>query len=163
LGWYFSSNASEFRKYVFWTGSVVAFIIAASRGKLLGLSLTWLIAIIGFLVASSFWVGNILRRFGEAPKTFGSSRRATIDDLEKNKIYGKNGVLLGEALNKNGEPDAISYKSERHLLTVAPTRSGKGTTQIIPNLLTYEGLMLVIDPKGENALISAKRREEMGQ
>ena len=57
----------------------------------------------------------------------------------------------------------LSYKSDRHLLTVAPTRSGKGTTQIITNLLTYEGSMLVIDPKGENAMITAKRRMEMGQ
>jgi type IV secretion system protein VirD4 len=48
-------------------------------------------------------------------------------------------------------------------LTVAPTRSGKGTTAIIPNLLTYEGSALVIDPKGENAMITAERRVGLKQ
>ena len=56
----------------------------------------------------------------------------------------------------------VSYKGDRHLLTVAPTRAGKGTTQIVPNLLTYEGSALVIDPKGENAAITAEQRYQMG-
>jgi len=33
----------------------------------------------------------------------------------------------------------------------------------IPNLLTYEGSVLVIDPKGENARITAEHRRAMGQ
>lgn len=37
-----------------------------------------------------------------------------------------------------------------HLLTVAPTRAGKGTGQIVPNLLRWEGSCIVIDVKGEN-------------
>lgn len=52
----------------------------------------------------------------------------------------------------------ITYQGDRHLLTVAPTRSGKGISSIIPNILTYLGSMLIIDPKGENARITAKRR-----
>ena len=35
-----------------------------------------------------------------------------------------------------------------HLITFAPTRAGKGTGQIIPNLLTWQGSALVIDVKG---------------
>ncbi|EAQ46901.1 hypothetical protein MED193_16949 [Roseobacter sp. MED193] len=54
-------------------------------------------------------------------------------------------------------------KGDRHCLTVAPTRSGKGTTQIIPNLLTYKGSTVIIDPKGENAKITAAARMAMGQ
>jgi type IV secretion system protein VirD4 len=50
------------------------------------------------------------------------------------------------------------------LLTQGPTRSGKGVSAIIPNLLTYEGSALVIDPKGENAMITAEhRRNHLGQ
>ena len=64
----------------------------------------------------------------------------------------------------NGERDQeIAYQGDRHALVVAPTRSGKGTTQLIPNLLEHEGSVMVIDPKGENALITAKARLEMGQ
>ncbi len=54
--------------------------------------------------------------------------------------------------------------TRRHFLSIAPTRSGKGVSLIIPNLLLYRGSTITIDPKGENAWITAKyRREDMGQ
>ncbi len=34
---------------------------------------------------------------------------------------------------------------------------------IIPNLLTYQGPVITIDPKGENYQVTARRRREMGQ
>ena len=48
-------------------------------------------------------------------------------------------------------------------MTIAPTGAGKGTGCIIPALLRYPGPVIVIDPKGENAAITARRRREMGQ
>lgn len=51
----------------------------------------------------------------------------------------------------------------RHFLSVAPTRSGKGVSLIIPNLLQYRGSAIVIDPKGENAWITAPYRRAIGQ
>ncbi|MCV6547981.1 MAG: type IV secretory system conjugative DNA transfer family protein [Cohaesibacter sp.] len=45
--------------------------------------------------------------------------------------------------------EALVWAGESHLLTVAPTRTGKGTTQIIPNLLSYKGSCIILDPKGE--------------
>ncbi|MBI1273326.1 MAG: TraM recognition domain-containing protein [Alphaproteobacteria bacterium] len=58
---------------------------------------------------------------------------------------------------------SIVAAPDRHMLTLAPTRSGKGTAAIIPNLLTYPGSVFVIDPKGENAWVTAARRRQMGQ
>lgn len=52
--------------------------------------------------------------------------------------------------------------SKGHLLTVAPSGSGKGAQAVIPNLLSYEGSIVVLDVKGENAAISAKRRKTFG-
>ena len=43
----------------------------------------------------------------------------------------------------------IHWDGEGHLLTVAPTRSGKSTMLIVPNLLRYRGSAIVLDPKGE--------------
>lgn len=61
-------------------------------------------------------------------------------------------------------PDrVIAASADRHMLTIAPTRAGKGTSAIIPNLLTYPGSVFVIDPKGENAWVTAERRRRMGQ
>lgn len=55
----------------------------------------------------------------------------------------------------------IGSKDDRHLLTIAGSRSGKGRSAIIPNLLTYGGSVFTIDPKGENALLTAKHRAEV--
>lgn len=52
----------------------------------------------------------------------------------------------------------IGLADNRHLITVAGSRAGKGTSVILPNLLMYEGSMLVLDPKGENANETAERR-----
>ncbi|NCB75090.1 MAG: hypothetical protein EOM51_10165 [Clostridia bacterium] len=61
------------------------------------------------------------------------------------------------------EERAYSQKPERHFFAVAPNRSGKGAALIVPNLLNYQGSALVVDPKGENAWITARHRRRMGQ
>ena len=52
----------------------------------------------------------------------------------------------------------IGWNDDRHVMTIAGSRAGKGVSLIVPNLLLYEGSALVIDPKGENARITAGRR-----
>lgn len=52
----------------------------------------------------------------------------------------------------------ICTTPEHHTLIVARTRTGKGTRVIIPTLLRYAGSMIVIDPKGENAAVTARPR-----
>ena len=54
-------------------------------------------------------------------------------------------------------------KTERHAITVAGSRSGKGACVIIPNLLRWPNNVLVIDPKGENAEKTWEARKEMGK
>lgn len=48
-----------------------------------------------------------------------------------------------------------------HTLIVAQTRTGKGTRVIVPTLLRYTGSIVVIDPKGENAAITAATRAQL--
>ena len=55
----------------------------------------------------------------------------------------------------------LGWAGDGHILTVAPTRSGKGVGLVIPNLLHYPGSVLVIDPKGENYAITHKFRKEV--
>ncbi|HRD75332.1 MAG TPA: type IV secretory system conjugative DNA transfer family protein [Hyphomicrobiaceae bacterium] len=54
----------------------------------------------------------------------------------------------------------IGIGDDRHMVTVAGSRSGKGRSVIVPTLLTYRGAMLVIDPKGELATMTARARVE---
>ena len=69
--------------------------------------------------------------------------------------------------NSNGSKQAktedIHYKGAGHLLTIAPTGSGKGTCCVIPTLLDYPGSVIAFDPKGENYLITARRRRKFGR
>lgn len=57
-----------------------------------------------------------------------------------------------------GEP--IASRDDRHMITVAGSRAGKGRSVVIPTLLTYEGSVLATDPKGELATITARRRKK---
>jgi type IV secretion system protein VirD4 len=52
----------------------------------------------------------------------------------------------------------IGVRDDRHMMTIAGSRAGKGVATIIPNLLEYPGSILVIDPKGENARLTRNRR-----
>jgi type IV secretion system protein VirD4 len=74
--------------------------------------------------------------------------------------YDKNptGLFLGYRGKR-----AIGWKDDRHALTVAGTRAGKGTSLIVPNLLLFPGSVLAIDPKGELARITGRRRGELGK
>lgn len=81
-------------------------------------------------------------------------------------LAAKRYLLLGRpVLSGSMEPvyGKLHFRNPAHMLSVAPTGSGKGVSLIIPNLLCYRGSMLVIDPKGENAWVTAKwRREGLG-
>jgi type IV secretion system protein VirD4 len=58
----------------------------------------------------------------------------------------------------------IGVMDDRHMMTIAGSRAGKGVSTIIPNLIEYPGSVLVVDPKGENARITKNRRSKgLGQ
>jgi len=57
---------------------------------------------------------------------------------------------------------AITMDEDGHIITVAPTGAGKGRGAIIPNLLRYQGPVIVVDPKGENCRVTARARRAMG-
>jgi len=70
-------------------------------------------------------------------------------------------VLLGTSLYEPGQ--RLGHRNAGHLVTIATTQSGKGRSCIIPNLLTWPGSALVIDPKGQNAAVTARARMQLGQ
>lgn len=94
------------------------------------------------------------------------------------KTLDEPGVLLGWSLESEhrappmgfrrvaeSKPDElrpILHEAQGHFMTFAPTGSGKGVSAVIPNLLHYDGPVIVIDPKGENYAVTHRRREEMG-
>lgn len=123
-----------------------------------------------FVVALGATFGARPSRRRRAPSTsHGSASWDTGADLIGAAIGGR-GVVLGRPLvtarrgrQASGESAVLRYAAEGHILTVAPTRSGKGVGAVIPNLLTYPGSVLVTDPKGENYAVTHARREALGQ
>lgn len=73
--------------------------------------------------------------------------------------YEPGGFFLG--VDDDGRE--VGILSDRHLITVAGARSGKGAALIVPNLKRWPGACVVVDPKGENATITAGERKAMGQ
>ena len=66
---------------------------------------------------------------------------------------------LSAILNK------IRYGGERHILLLGANGSGKGTRILLPNLLDMRGArsLVVVDPKGELAAVSAPYRRSVGR
>ncbi len=163
LGWMVSPAAKGLRTFV---GSVLAgaslVAIIADQGPI-GWGIASAASWITFSAGLGYWLRKFVSRLTQIPTTFGSAAWATFKEMVQFGLLAKIGIRLGFAADEEGQLHTLVYAGDRHMLTIAPNRSGKGTCIIIPNLLTYKGSMVVIDPKGENAMITAKHRALKGQ
>lgn len=99
------------------------------------------------------------RLHGLQKRSHGSARFAQTGDT-KHLSTAPDGLLIGAERSTN---DFLFYDGPSHLMTFAPTRSGKGVGTIIPNLLRMYRSVIVIDPKGENANITGVARKRQGE
>lgn len=100
--------------------------------------------------------------FGLTGDSHGSARfanRKELKKLERTKGRDDTGLLIGRNPHTGR---LLHYDGPAHLITLAPTRAGKGVGTVIPNLLAAERSVLVIDPKGENARIAGEARRRFG-
>ncbi len=100
--------------------------------------------------------------FGLTGDSHGSARfanRKELKKLERGKGHDDAGLLIGRNPHTGR---LLRYDGPAHLITLAPTRAGKGVGTVIPNLLAAERSVLVIDPKGENARIAGEARRRFG-
>ncbi|MBL4802580.1 MAG: conjugal transfer protein TraG [Emcibacter sp.] len=99
--------------------------------------------IMGTLVAI---IGSLWRaREQTQVTTYGSARWAGKLDLKQAGLLNPKGVFLGRYGN-----DYLRHAGPEHIMTFAPTRSGKGVGLVIPTLLSWTGSVVVHDLKGEN-------------
>jgi type IV secretion system protein VirD4 len=110
-------------------------------------------------IAFRFITNPLIIHFGDMEgETHGSARFATNKEVAP-LTRADTGLLIGrDAKTKR----LLRYDGPAHLLTMAPTRTGKGVGTIIPNLLTADRSMICIDPKGENARIAGRARQKFG-
>ena len=79
----------------------------------------------------------------------GSARWAEKKDLQKAGLLGDDGVYVGGWLDKRNKLHYLRHSGPEHILTYAPTRSGKGVGLVIPTLLSWTKSSVITDLKGE--------------
>ena len=86
----------------------------------------------------------------------GSARWATFAEVSKAGLLGNTGIVVGKYRGKT-----LRFPGQQFVLLAAPTRSGKGVGVVIPNLLSYEESVCVLDIKQENFDITAGYRQDV--
>lgn len=68
-------------------------------------------------------------------------------------------IFIGARPTENGHT-AEHVRLNRHALTIASSGAGKGACQILPNVLHWQGSLVVVDPKGEAAEFAVSKLPE---
>jgi len=90
-----------------------------------------------------------------------TTRIATAEWADPNQVeqayqYHPGTSWLGRSASENEVP--LGYGDDRHVCLVSGSRGGKGASSIVNNLILWPGSLCVVDPKGENATVTAARR-----
>lgn len=128
--WWFFFDA--YAPQVFDTGGM----IAAGSGMLA----------VAVAIAMSVWRSRQARKV----TTYGSARWADAADIRKAGLTQPAGVFLGQH-----DGHYLRHEGPEHVLTFAPTRSGKGVGLVVPTLLSWPASAVIHDIKGENWQITA--------
>jgi len=118
-----------------------------------GLITSIVVAAISFVL-----IGILLSQIlglGKKRGTHGSAEWASKGAAGKFTGKDKPGFTLGKI---GGKP----FRVLSHIVSCAPTRSGKGIGAIIPALLEYPGSIICNDIKGENYAVTHRQRETLG-
>lgn len=75
--------------------------------------------------------------------------RKWLDVMLRRPPEGHGGVYVGAWLDKRGRRHYLRHDGPEHVLTYAPTRSGKGLGLVIPTLLSWPHSAIITDLKGE--------------
>lgn len=118
--------------------------------------LAWIFVGGGSLALLVFTWG-VHRFFTAYLNPFGAAEFAGRSDIRRADLRGK-GPIIGTSHRR-----FMRFCKPGHLLTFAPTRSGKGIGAVIPNLLDHPGSVVVTDIKGENHAVTRAYRETLGR
>ena len=109
----------------------------------------------------------INRGKSKANKTLhGSARWADINDIKQMGLLSNEGVIVGAFEEKRflrkPKKYTLIHNGPEHILTYAPTRSGKGVGLIVPSLVNWKHSLVATDIKGELwAMTAGYRHNEL--
>lgn len=139
---------------------LLMWIPSENLAALVSLALLALCLLSGWALTLWAWAEHfgIAALFARTRDSHGSARLASKAE-RRDLAKSDSGLLIGRDADSGR---LLRYDGPAHLLTLAPTRAGKGVGTVIPNLLLVPRPMLVIDPKGENARITYEARSKLG-
>jgi type IV secretion system protein VirD4 len=110
--------------------------------------------------------------------SFGDAHFCSFTEVQQSGLIAPtlqdNGVYLGRFVDAHAyydgpppvpvwygfpTPVQLTYRGKNNIVTIAPSRAGKGTSAIIPTLLSCTDSMFVLDLKGENWFVTAPTRQ----
>lgn len=111
-------------------------------------------ALVGIIIAGLmlWWVAK------RKPPLHGAARFAKEGEIRHAGFRADDGIVLGK---KGGK--FLTFGGSEHCIVEAPTRSGKGVGIVIPNLLSWQESVVVLDVKRENWDATAGFRKKYGQ
>jgi type IV secretion system protein VirD4 len=111
-------------------------------------------ALVGLIIAGLmlWWVAK------QKPPLHGAARFAKESEIRRAGFRADDGIVLGK---KGGK--FLTFGGSEHCIVEAPTRSGKGVGIVIPNLLSWQESVVVLDVKRENWDATAGFRKKYGQ
>ena len=99
-------------------------------------------------------IGTAWRSKPSPSKAYGSARWATENEVGSSGLTANAGLFLGYQAKRY-----LRHDGPEHVMTFAPTRSGKGVGLVVPTLLSWPHSVVVHDIKGENWQLTAGWRE----
>lgn len=123
----------------------------------------WLIgsSVIGLVVAA---IPFILPLIPRKEPLFGNARWANSREIAEAGLFDSDGIIVGVKKGFLGlTMRYLVFSGAQHVMMSAPTRSGKGVSVVIPNLLAWRDSAVVLDIKQENFDITAGFRAAHGQ
>ncbi|MGW8192252.1 type IV secretory system conjugative DNA transfer family protein [Sphingomonas hankookensis] len=111
-------------------------------------------ALVGIIIAGLmlWWLAK------RKPPLHGAARFAKESEIRRAGFRANDGIVLGK---KGGK--FLTFGGSEHCIVEAPTRSGKGVGIVIPNLLSWQESVVVLDVKRENWDATAGFRKKYGQ
>ena len=143
--------------YIYQTGSLPPQLVIPTLGGIVVMILApVLIIALSARAGSKDLTGG--RSSDELHGSAGWAKKETVKQLN---LFDDKGVIIG-GWPEGDKSHALRHNGPEHVISFAPTRSGKGVGLVLPTLLTWPESVLVLDIKGENHALTAGYRASLG-